>query len=53
VFALIAWIYIFCSAGRFAIVFGCVTVVAGIAVYLVRARVQRDWPFSPDPAAVA
>jgi amino acid transporter len=52
VFALIAWIYIFCSAGTFAIVFGCVTVVAGLVVYLVRARLQRDWPFAPEPAAV-
>ncbi len=51
--ALVAWIYIFCSAGTFAIGFGCVTVVAGIAVYLVRARFQRDWPFAAAPAAAS
>jgi amino acid transporter len=51
--ALAAWIYIFCSSGTFAIVFGVVTIAAGLAVYTVRASIQRDWPFARTTGASA
>lgn len=42
----IGWIYIFSSAGSFAIGFGVLTVLAGAIVYFVRASVRREWPFA-------
>ncbi|MBV8748150.1 MAG: APC family permease [Candidatus Eremiobacteraeota bacterium] len=45
VIALAGWIYVFVSAGRNAIVYGLVTVAAGVVVYLVRAVRAREWPF--------
>jgi amino acid transporter len=45
--ALAGWLYIFWSAGGAAIVFGFVSVGAGVAVYLVRAASKREWPFAP------
>ena len=51
--ALGGWIYIFCSAGTNAIVFGCVTLAAGVVVYVVRARFARDWPFLLKSATAA
>jgi len=51
--ALAGWIYIFCSAGTSAVIFGCVTLAAGIIVYVVRARFARDWPFLRKAGAAA
>jgi len=44
--ALAGWIFVFCSAGGGAIAFGLVTLGAGAAVFLLRARQRRDWPFA-------
>ncbi|HLW37123.1 MAG TPA: APC family permease [Candidatus Eremiobacteraceae bacterium] len=44
--ALVGWIYIFASAGLQAIVFGVVSLLAGAAVYLVRAARMKDWPYA-------
>jgi amino acid transporter len=44
--ALIGWIYIFMSAGMAAILFGVVSLLAGGAVFLWRARRMNGWPFS-------
>jgi amino acid transporter len=47
VVALAGWLYVFVSAGTFAITFGLLTLLAGIVAYLVRARPRREWPFAP------
>jgi amino acid transporter len=44
--ALVGWVYLFKSAGGVAIAFGIVTLSIGAAVYMVRAAVQKDWPFA-------
>jgi amino acid transporter len=44
--ALAGWIYVFMSAGAAAIAFGVVSLLAGVVVYLARARWQADWPFA-------
>ncbi len=46
--ALAGWIFLFVSADRDAIVYGVVTLAAGAAVYLVRAAVRREWPFTAE-----
>jgi amino acid transporter len=43
--ALAGWVYIFLSAGTFAIVFGIVSLLAGTVVFLVRAMMRKEWPF--------
>jgi amino acid transporter len=45
--ALIGWSYIFLASGSPAIVYGLATIVAGIAVFFVHARLVREWPFAP------
>ncbi|HEY2554381.1 MAG TPA: amino acid permease, partial [Candidatus Cybelea sp.] len=44
--ALCGWLYIFASAGAFAIIFGLVTLAAGVIAYGVRARIRLEWPFA-------
>ena len=44
--ALAGWLYLFVSTGKVAIGFGLGTLAVGAAVYLVRARITRIWPFS-------
>jgi amino acid transporter len=46
VFALAGWLYLFASTGIVAITFGLGTLVVGAAVYFVRARITRIWPFA-------
>ena len=43
--ALAGWSYVFLSAGTHAIVFGIATLLVGLFVYLIRARLAHDWPF--------
>ena len=43
--ALAGWVYIFASAGLWAIVFGIVSLAVGALIFLIRARRTRDWPF--------
>jgi amino acid transporter len=43
--ALAGWIYIFASAGAPAIAFGVVSLMAGAAVFLIRALRRGAWPF--------
>jgi amino acid transporter len=47
--ALAGWVYLFLSAGGFAIFFGIATLVVGLGVYLDRAEAERDWPFGKGP----
>ncbi len=49
--ALAGWIFLFWSTGALAIAFGLVTLAVGAAVYLIRARAVRGWPFAA--AAIA
>ncbi|MBC5809685.1 MAG: amino acid permease [Candidatus Eremiobacteraeota bacterium] len=44
--ATLAWAYIFSNAGNGAIVFGLVTLVCGVAVYLALAAARKHWPFA-------
>ena len=50
--ALGGWLYLFWSTGPIAIAFGLATLFAGAAVFLIRARVVRDWPFAASAAAL-
>jgi amino acid transporter len=44
--ALAGWILVFKSTGMQAMGFGIATLVLGLCVYLVVARVQKHWPFA-------
>jgi amino acid transporter len=43
--ALTGWIFVFCSAGGAAIVYGIVTLAAGAGLFLLRAAQRKTWPF--------
>src|SRR5271156_90952 len=45
VVAAVSWVYIFCSSGLPAIGFGTLTLAAGVAAFVWRARRAREWPF--------
>lgn len=48
--ALIGWTLVFLASGRRYVFFGLITLLAGVLVFLIRARWTRTWPFSPvDP----
>ncbi len=49
--ALAGWLWLFLSTGAVAIAFGLVTLAAGAAVFLVRARIARSWPFAATTIA--
>jgi len=43
--ALVAWLFIFYSSGNGAMLYGVLTLIAGVIAYLITARAQRRWPF--------
>jgi hypothetical protein len=43
--ALAGWLYVYLSAGRFAILLGLATLLTGAAAYLLWSRRRRVWPF--------
>ena len=43
--ALAGWTYVYVSAGRTPIIFSIVILAAGIAAFLIWARIERQWPF--------
>jgi amino acid transporter len=45
--ALAGWTYVYVSAGRTPIIFSIVILAAGIAAFMIWARVERQWPFGP------
>ncbi len=51
--ALLAWLFIFYSSGKSAMLYGTLTLLAGVIAYLITARVQRRWPFLVTVALVA
>jgi amino acid transporter len=44
--ALAAWFFLFWSSGLIAMALGVATLAAGVAVYLIHARLARAWPFA-------
>jgi len=44
--SLIGYLYVFSTLGPYFIVFGLLTLLAGLVVYLIMAHRQREWPFS-------
>ncbi len=44
--ALAAWLFVFYSSGPSAMAFGTMTLVAGAAIFFLRARWSRAWPFA-------
>ena len=51
--ALAAWLFLFWSSGTVAMLFGVATLALGAAIFLVRARLTRAWPFALAVAALA
>jgi len=43
--AMLGWIYIAASSGLHYMAFGVLTVVAGFAIYLIKAKRGQEWPF--------
>lgn len=43
--ALVGWIYVFFSAGVWAIWFGIVSLLIGTIVFLIQAKIRHQWPF--------
>ena len=50
--AFLGWLYILVASGLEYIIAGVVLLVFGIAVYMWRARLQREWPFATKGEAV-
>ncbi len=50
--SMVGYIYVFLSLGARFIAFGVGTLLLGLAVYLVMARQQRQWPFGGRPGEV-
>ncbi|MCL5743697.1 MAG: amino acid permease [Acidobacteria bacterium] len=46
--SLAGYLYVFASLGLRFILFGLLTLLIGIVVYLIVARSQREWPFQPS-----
>lgn len=47
VIALLGWIYVYFSASAISLVLSGVWIVAGLAVFMVWAKVNQSWPFAP------
>ncbi|MFQ5741908.1 MAG: APC family permease, partial [Acidobacteriota bacterium] len=48
--SLTGYVYVFSSLGARFIFFGLLTLLAGVVVYLIAARRQREWPFESEEA---
>ncbi len=44
--AIVGWLYVYASAGLFAILLGLATLSAGVVVYLAWSHSRRVWPFA-------
>jgi hypothetical protein len=44
--ALAGWLYVYFSSQWLYILFGAITLLSGVAVFLVWSRLRRTWPFS-------
>lgn len=47
VLAFVGWAYVFLTSGWGYIAVGMATLLAGIAAFLVRAKLASTWPFEP------
>ncbi|RFM28874.1 APC family permease [Deminuibacter soli] len=45
--AIIIWIAIFCSTGLHMIASGLLVIIAGVTVFLIKAKANKEWPFLP------
>lgn len=48
IFAIAAWIAIFISTGQTFMLGGAIVVCSGVIAFLIRARIQNEWPFRKD-----
>jgi amino acid transporter len=47
VVALIGWVFVYATTGLLFVLMGAVTLLAGAAVFLIRAWRYHEWPFAP------
>ncbi|NII10171.1 APC family permease [Oleiagrimonas sp. C23AA] len=47
VIALAGWIYVYASASAMSLILSGAWILAGVAVFVIWARVNRSWPFAP------
>ena len=47
VIALLGWIYVYFSASAISLILSGLWIVAGLAVFMVWAKVNQSWPFAP------
>lgn len=45
--ALAGWLYVFASSGVWQMLFGIASLLVGTAVFAIRARLRKEWPFEP------
>ena len=45
IISLVGYVYVFSSLGLYFILFGLLTIVLGVVVYLIAAKKQAEWPF--------
>jgi APA family basic amino acid/polyamine antiporter len=50
ILAFIGWTYVFVTSGWGYVAVGMATLVAGIAAFFVKAKLEGTWPFAPAPA---
>jgi len=50
ILAIAMWLFVFFSTGRTMIVSGLVVIAAGAFVYMVKAKLRREWPFATSTA---
>ena len=50
VLAFVGWTYVFVTSGWGYVAVGMATLVAGIAAFFVKAKLEASWPFAPAPA---
>jgi fructoselysine transporter len=50
--AIVGWIAIFISTGRNPMISSAMAMAAGVTVYLIRAKVTRQWPFESSAVGV-
>ncbi len=53
VVAFVGWAYIFLTSGWAYVAVGVATLLAGTLAFLLRARIERSWPFAPAGEAAA
>jgi fructoselysine transporter len=52
ILTIFGWIWLFLRTGK-AVWWGLLVIILGLAIYLVRSKVRREWPFLPENAEAA